>query len=128
MVTSLPTPADAQAAIWTVRCRIQCRRQLDRQDVRTIVLPSSSRIPARAARAVSRLLRRRQNQCLSNALIVQAWRADHGDEVDVVIGVTAPSAGFSAHAWLADAPEAAAIGHQPIYRLPPHRQLSPARD
>jgi hypothetical protein len=96
--------------------------------VRSIVLPSSATIPLSAARAVSRLLRRRQNQCLSNALIVQAWRADHGDAVDVVIGVTAPSAGFSAHAWLADAPEAAAAGHQPIYRLPPHRQFAILRD
>jgi Transglutaminase-like superfamily len=127
MVTSRPRLADAQAALWTIRCRVQCRRQLDRQDVRSIVLPPSSGIPAGASRVVSRLLRRRQNQCLSNALIVQAWRADHGDEVDVVIGVTAPSAGFSAHAWLADAPEAAAAGHQPIYRLPPHRQLSTTR-
>ena len=127
MATSLPRLADAQAAVWTIRCRIQCRRQLDRRDVRSIVLPPSSGIPAGAGRVVSRLLRRRQNQCLSNALIVQAWRADHGDQVDVVIGVTAPSAGFSAHAWLADAPEAAAAGHQPIYRLPPHRQLSTTR-
>jgi len=65
------------------------------------------------------LLRDREDQCLSNALIVQAWRADHGDLVDVVIGVTAPASGFTAHAWLADAAEAAAAGHQEIHRIPP---------
>jgi hypothetical protein len=71
------------------------------------------------ARAVARLLREREDKCLSNALIAQAWRADHGDYVDVVIGVTAPASGFTAHAWLADAAEAAAAGHAPIHRIPP---------
>lgn len=113
-----PTFTDARAAVWTFRCLARCRLQLGRRDVRNVVLPSSARIGRSGGRAVLRLLRRRQNSCLSNALIVQAWRADHGDYVDVVIGVTAPTAGFTAHAWLADNPGGAA-GHEAIHRLPP---------
>jgi hypothetical protein len=95
--------------------------QLGRRDVREVVLPSSARIDRSGRRAVSYLLRRRTNRCLSNALIAQAWRADHGDLVDVIIGVTAPSAGFTAHAWLSDAPEGASEGHAAIHVLPPRR-------
>jgi hypothetical protein len=43
--------------------------------------------------------------CLVRATVRQAWYAAHGDLRDVVIGVTAPSGGFAAHAWLdGDAP------------------------
>jgi hypothetical protein len=43
--------------------------------------------------------------CLVRASVRQAWYAAHGDLRDVVIGVTAPSGGFAAHAWLdGDAP------------------------
>jgi hypothetical protein len=120
-VTRPPNLADLRAGVWTLRCLARCRRQLGRRDVREVVLPSSHRIDRRGARAVNRLLRGRQNRCLPDALIAQAWRADHGDVVDVVIGVTAPSAGFTAHAWLADAPEAASLGHAAIFRLSPRR-------
>jgi hypothetical protein len=32
--------------------------------------------------------------------VLQAWHAAQGRPRDLVIGVTAPSAGFQAHAWL----------------------------
>lgn len=113
-----PTPDDLRAGVWTLRCLFRCRR-LDEHDVRTVAFPSSAHIGRRGGRAVARLLRDREDKCLSNALIAQAWRSDHGDPVDVVIGVTAPSSGFTAHAWLADAPVAAAAGHEEIHRIPP---------
>jgi hypothetical protein len=75
---------------------------------------------------VNRLLQRRTNRCLSNALIAQAWRSDHGDYVDVIIGVTAPSAGFTAHAWLSDAPPGADQGHQAIHVLRAKRRTGVA--
>jgi hypothetical protein len=37
---------------------------------------------------------------LVTSLVLQRWYADHGEPFDVVVGVTAPSAGFKAHAWL----------------------------
>jgi hypothetical protein len=114
-----PTLHDARAGVWTFRCLTRCRRQLDRRDVRDVTLPSSEGIDPSGVRAVRRILRRRTDSCLSNALISQAWRADHGDYVDVMIGVTAPAAGFTAHAWLADAAEGASGGHEPIHRIAP---------
>lgn len=120
-MTQRPTLTDLRAGLWTLRCLAQCRRQLGRRDVREVVLPLSHSIDRSGARAVNRMLRGRQNRCLPDALIAQAWRADHGQEVDVIIGVTAPSAGFTAHAWLADAPEGASLGHDAIFRLPPRR-------
>ncbi|HEY6472107.1 MAG TPA: lasso peptide biosynthesis protein [Acidimicrobiales bacterium] len=120
----VPTPDDLRAGVWTLRCMARCRH-LDEHDVRTVPFPSSARIGPRGGRVVLRLLRDREDKCLSNALIAQAWRSDHGDLVDVVIGVTAPSSGFTAHAWLADAPEAAKAGHQEIHRIP--AKARPAR-
>jgi hypothetical protein len=119
-----PTLSDVRAGIWTLRCLGRCRRQLPKRDPQDVVLPSSAAIGLTGARALRTLLRDREDKCLSNALVVQAWRSDHGDYVDVVIGVTAPSSGFSAHAWLADAAEAASGGHQEIHRIPPKRRVA----
>jgi hypothetical protein len=38
--------------------------------------------------------------CLPAAIVRQAWFAAHGAKRDLVVGVTAPSGGFEAHAWL----------------------------
>ena len=116
-----PNPDDVRAALWTVRCQRRYRRLSRRTKVEEIEFPSSARIGVRGAGAVARLLRAHGaggDHCLADALIAQAWRADHGDHVDVLIGVTSPSSGFSAHAWLADAPEAHAAGHEVISRIP----------
>jgi hypothetical protein len=53
-----------------------------------------------AAHGVGIALRARRASCLESALVRQAWQAAHGRERDVVVGVTAPSDGFGAHAWL----------------------------
>jgi hypothetical protein len=121
-----PTLNNLRARVWTLRCRVRCRH-LDEHDVRTVPFPSSARIPARGGRVVARLLRDRKDKCLSNSLITQAWRSDHGDPVDVVIGVTAPRSGFTAHAWLADEP-AAASGHKEIHRISPKAPVVSRRD
>lgn len=117
-----PTRDDAQAALWTMRCLVRYRWQERRRRVEEIEFPPATRIGASGGRAVGRILRRRDDRCLSNALIAQAWRADHGDDVDVVLGVTSPGAAFTAHAWLADGGEHAAAGHEPIGRIAPHRR------
>ncbi len=121
----LPGASNVRAGVWTVRCLIRCRH-LDEHDVDTVPLPSSVGIPAGGAPAVARLLQNRRDKCLSNALVAQAWRADHGDPVDVVIGVTAPSSGFSAHAWLADAPEGVIGNHKEIHRIRPKLRIEPS--
>ncbi len=122
------TVDDLRAGIWTMRCLTRCRWQLKRRDVRQITFPPSGQISSDGARAVNRLLRGREDSCLSNALIAQAWRADHGDFVDVVIGVAAPDASFSAHAWLSDSAEVGAAGHEAIHRIPPKTGGAAARE
>jgi hypothetical protein len=48
--------------------------------------------------------------------VLQAWYAAQGIERDVVIGVTAPAAGFTAHAWL-DGEAGEAESYREIHRL-----------
>jgi hypothetical protein len=57
-------------------------------------------LPGQAVRGVRAALNRRGHRCVERALVLQAWYAAHGDPRDVVVGVTAPGADFSAHAWL----------------------------
>jgi hypothetical protein len=114
------TADDVRAGLWTLRALGAYRRQHERRRVEDIAFPPSGRIGVSGSRAVGAILRRRTDQCLSSALVAQAWRADHGDYVDVVIGVTSPTRGFTAHAWLSDAP-AASAGHEPISRIAPRQ-------
>jgi hypothetical protein len=57
-------------------------------------------LPASAVRGVEVLLRVARPSCLEAALVRQRWLRAHGVACDVVIGVTAPSQGFRAHAWV----------------------------
>lgn len=63
-------------------------------------MPNPPRLPASSRRGVEAFLRRRRHSCLEGALVRQRWLAEQGVLLDVVIGVTAPTAGFEAHAWL----------------------------
>ncbi len=46
------------------------------------------------------MLRRSEHTCLEGSLVLQRWYSAQGFPRDVVVGVTAPQNGFSAHAWL----------------------------
>jgi transglutaminase superfamily protein len=113
-----PRAADLRAALWAARALRQARRRLAEGQTRQIRLHPPPTLPASAVRGVEAILRRRRHTCLEGALVRQRWLAAHGVKCDVVIGVTAPSAGFSAHAWLdrGDAP-APARPHVEIARL-----------
>ena len=50
-------------------------------------------------RGVRATLRRLEETCLVNSIVLQAWEAAHGQRRDLVIGTTGPE-GFHAHAWL----------------------------
>lgn len=69
----------------------------------------------RGPRIVLRLLRA---TCLERSLIMQRWLADNGEPVDLVIGVSPPSQGFTAHAWLDADGDRAGAGYTEIERLP----------
>ena len=123
-----PKRDELRAAVWALRAARSCRRQVSGGQVDSVELPSAEAIPVGGVAGVRGVLRRLPYRCLTRALVLQAWRGDHGDPVDVVIGVTSPAAGFSAHAWLADA-ENADQGHEPIHRVTPRsRPLSSPGD
>jgi len=91
--------ATVRAALWTVRAARRAARQV-RDGRIDPQLPRPPRLPADAERGVVAVLWRRGDSCLVRATVRQAWYAGQGLPRDLVIGVTAPGAGFRAHAWL----------------------------
>jgi hypothetical protein len=83
-------------------------------------LPRLPDLPVHAERGVVAVLRRLPHTCLERALVLQRWKAAHGDLRDVVIGVRGPGAEFGAHAWLAGDPyELEAGGFHELRRVRP---------
>jgi transglutaminase superfamily protein len=91
-----------RAALWTYRALRSARRQLRRTGLDGLSLPRLPRLAPSAGRGVRAILRRQPHTCLERALVLQRWRAAHGEPRDVVVGVRGPSATFQAHAWLED--------------------------
>ncbi|MFJ6197297.1 lasso peptide biosynthesis protein [Micromonospora sp. NPDC092111] len=93
----VPAVRTALWAGWAVR---RVRAQLVRRSIDDIRLP----VPPSGAGAhrdvVLGVLRRTGANCLERALVLQRWYGGQLIARTVVIGVTAPSAGFHAHAWL----------------------------
>ena len=88
-------------AAWWARSALRAARcGLARGEIRDIELPTPPKLPASAARGVAGLLRRRDHTCLEGALVRQRWLIAQGEPRAIAIGVTAPSQGFAAHAWL----------------------------
>ncbi len=65
------------------------------------------------------MLRRMGVTCLIRAVVVQAWDEAHGRPRDLVVGVTAPSKGFQAHAWLEGDAACYQDGFSELLRRPP---------
>jgi len=110
--------ATLRAAWWTHRALRSARRQLRTRSPERVRLPPLPPLPVSSGRGVRALLRRQPTTCLERALVLQRWRAAHGDPQDVVVGVIAPRAGFRAHAWLADEPHGAS-GYAELLRVRP---------
>jgi hypothetical protein len=110
------TLPNLRAAVWTLRALRVVRKELRAGRWESIELPRVPRLPRSAERAVEGVLRRVDATCLPRALVRQAWLAAHGSRRDVVVGVTAPSAGFEAHAWLAGEPPCHPNGYKELLR------------
>jgi hypothetical protein len=67
---------------------------------------------------VDAVLRRRNDTCLVRSIVAQAWEAAHGRNRDLLVGVTAPSEGFEAHAWLEGDPSRPEGEFRELLRLP----------
>ena len=87
--------------------------------MRGIQLPAPPPLPPSAIRGVEALLRRRPSTCLEAAFVRQRWLSAQGDARMIVIGVTAPSSGFLAHAWLLGDNDPSADGYRELTRLEP---------
>jgi hypothetical protein len=94
-----PRIYDLRAAWWAYRCLREVRRRLAAGHVDVRLGPPA--LPAEAIRGVEAVLRRARPSCLEAALVRQRWLRAQGVLREVVIGVTAPKDGFTAHAWLA---------------------------
>jgi hypothetical protein len=95
-----PRICELRAGWWAYRCLHDVRRHLAAGRAEVGLAPPA--VSAAAVRGVEAVLRRARPTCLEAALVRQRWLSAHGVRRDVVIGVTAPSEGFRAHAWLED--------------------------
>ena len=110
-------PARLRAAFWALRARRIARRVVWAGDLtQPVELPPSPAVPADAVSAVAIVLRYTRATCLVSSLVMQHWLRDHGEMVDVVIGVTSPRDGFRAHAWL-DRPGDWSDDYTEVHRL-----------
>ncbi|GAB3935835.1 hypothetical protein GCM10027614_11370 [Micromonospora vulcania] len=89
-----------RTALWTLRAVWSVRRQLTRHDLASVRLPAPPPGTDAHRSVVLGVLRRTEASCLQRSLVLQRWYAGQRIRRTVVIGVTAPSAGFHAHAWL----------------------------
>ena len=109
--------ADARAAWWAIKA-IHRGRHMHFDQGGSRRLPEVPSLPPSAKRGVSAALRLSRASCLQRATVLQAWYSAHGEERDLVIGVTAPSTGFTAHAWLEGDPPCHNEGFYELTRRP----------
>ncbi len=115
-----PTLRELRAALWALRSVRSARRQLRRSGYRGLTLPPVPELPESASRGVNAVIRRLPATCLERAVVLQRWRAAHGDRHDVVVGVSGTREDFKAHAWLDDERPAAEAGDfRELVRLHP---------
>lgn len=93
-------PACWRAALWTLKVLKEVQGDLPVVKLTEITVTPPPRLPARAVMGVKGALHRRPHTCLMRAVILRAWYDGQGDHRSIVIGVTKPSAGFRAHAWV----------------------------
>jgi hypothetical protein len=115
-----PNIHDARAALWTWRAVRSTRAQLGAGAVRDVRVPPPPKVPAGAARAVRRVLARKEPSCLERSLVLQRWLVAQGIARDVVIGTSGSSEGdFRAHAWVDGEPVPVEPRYVEMTRLAP---------
>lgn len=115
-----PTVGELRAALWAARSVRSARSQLRRSGYEGLALPPVPPLPASASRGVDAILRRLPATCLERAVILQSWRASHGDPRDVVVGIRGTHEDFRAHAWLDDERPGPEVGeYRELVRLRP---------
>lgn len=108
-----------RAALWTWRAARRVRHDLERRRLDDLTVLPAPRVPDAAGRGVVAVLLRGSYTCLVKALVLQEWHGAHGRHRDVIIGVTRPSEGFKAHAWLDGDPPCHDEGFNELTRRAP---------
>ena len=93
--------AKVRAALWAAAALRSARRQLRRGARPDGVRLKAPRGGKEGLNGVLRVMRTVDNTCLERAVVLQHWYGAHGSPRVLFVGVTAPSSGFKAHAWLA---------------------------
>jgi hypothetical protein len=107
-----------RTAVWTARAVRQARIQVARHDLASVRLPAPPPGAGAHRHAVLGVLRRTGANCLQRALVLQRWYGSQRIARTLVIGVTAPSSGFHAHAWLDEETDAQREAMVEILRRP----------
>ncbi|SCG58074.1 lasso peptide biosynthesis B2 protein [Micromonospora humi] len=89
-----------RTALWTARAVRLLRRQLPRRRLDAVRLPPPPATAGGHRHVVLGALHRTRANCIERSLVLQRWYASQRIARTLVIGVTAPSEGFRAHAWL----------------------------
>ncbi|BCJ62920.1 lasso peptide biosynthesis B2 protein [Micromonospora endophytica] len=89
-----------RTAWWTVRSVRSVRRQLRVGNLEQVCLSGPPSDADGQHRVLLSALGRCRANCLERALVRQRWYGAQRIPRTIVIGVTAPGAGFAAHAWL----------------------------
>ncbi|MFI5835415.1 lasso peptide biosynthesis B2 protein [Micromonospora sp. NPDC051300] len=89
-----------RTAAWTARAVRLLRRQLPRRSLDAVRLPPPPAVAGGHRHVVLAVLRRTGANCIERSLVLQRWYGSQRVARTLVIGVTTPSEGFRAHAWL----------------------------
>ncbi|MBF9130419.1 nucleotidyltransferase family protein [Plantactinospora sp. S1510] len=108
-----------RVTLWTGRAWYRVRRQLIRGGMGAVRPPAPPRTSTRDRRLVLGVLNRLGANCLERSFVLQRWYAGHRTSRTLVIGVSAPSAGFRAHAWLDGDPDPHRYGLVEVLHRPP---------
>lgn len=112
------SPGRAQAAAWALRAQRSVWRALEAgRDVEQLEVPAAPAVGLEGTSAVGRVLRATKSTCLVEATVMQEWFAAQGETYDLIIGVTSPREGFTAHAWLERPGETTREDYEVLRRL-----------
>ena len=108
-----------RAAGWALWAAVSVTAKVRRRPLPDVTVPRPPPVGDHATVAVRAALRLTRRTCLVRSLVLQEWEVAHGSHRDLVIGVTPPSEGFEAHAWLDGDPLPAGRQFTPLLRRAP---------
>jgi hypothetical protein len=87
-------------ARWTLSALRIVRDRLTENGLDAASAPPAPVVGATGEKTLRVVLCLSRETCLVKSLVRQSWYLVHGDERDLVIGITVPDEDFEAHAWL----------------------------